>query len=291
MICNVFLMISAWFLCDKPFRFERIARTWLTVLLYSLACGAVHYVEKRDAAVLVKYLFPVSNAVVWYASAYIAVLMLSPFLNLILHKAGMRGRAVTVCILFAAVSVLPSFYPKSYLQFTNTGWFALLYLVTGLIKQGRLTLKRSHACFLFFAGWIMAIGFYNWYDYAVLHHALAWIFEQLGFYKNMYFAMLSSLPCFLSAAGLFMLFLNRGGKTGISRFHAWGGGKTGMCIAGCLYSLIHSRNKWKIILDRAASPKGASERCGLLSICTAGDWCRSSVRKCAGVFLPEICAE
>lgn len=148
MICNVFLMISAWFLCDKPFRFERIARTWLTVLLYSLACGTVHYVEKRDAAVLVKYLFPVSNAVVWYASAYIAVLMLSPFLNLILHKAGMRGQAVTVCILFAAVSVLPSFYPKSYLQFTNTGWFALLYLVTGLIKQGRLTLKRSHACFL-----------------------------------------------------------------------------------------------------------------------------------------------
>lgn len=225
MICNVFLMISAWFLCDKPFRFERIARTWLTVLFYSLACGAVHYAGKRDAAVLMKYLFPVSNAVVWYASAYIAVLMLSPFLNLILHKAGMRGQAVTVCILFAAVSVLPSFYPKSYLQFTNTGWFALLYLVTGLIKQGRLTLKRSHACFLFLAGWIMAIGFYNWYDYAVLHHALAWIFEQLGFYKNMYFAMLSSLPCFLSAAGLFLLFLNRGGKTGISRFHAWGGGK------------------------------------------------------------------
>ena len=108
----------------------------------------------------------------------------------------------------------------------------------------------------------MAIGFYNWYDYAVLHHALAWIFEQLGFYKNMYFAMLSSLPCFLSAAGLFLLFLKRGGKTGISRFHAWGGEKKLACASLDVYILssiagINGKLFW-IELLRLKEPQSAA---------------------------------
>ena len=34
--CSVFIIISAWFLIDMPFRFKRVLHTWLTVIMFTV---------------------------------------------------------------------------------------------------------------------------------------------------------------------------------------------------------------------------------------------------------------
>lgn len=34
--CSVFIIISAWFSTEKPFRIKRVIHTWLTVIMYTV---------------------------------------------------------------------------------------------------------------------------------------------------------------------------------------------------------------------------------------------------------------
>lgn len=89
-ICNVFMIISAWYLCEKNFKSERVIKTWLTVILYSLFVGVYYSIKTNDSLFLWVHLFPISRAVVWYASDYIAILMISPLLNVFLREKNIR---------------------------------------------------------------------------------------------------------------------------------------------------------------------------------------------------------
>lgn len=209
LICNVFLMISAWFLSDTHFRVERIIRAWLTTLLYSIICGVYICISTQQMEPLIKSLFPISNASVWYVSAYIGVLVLSPLLNTIIHKTNLKSTCLIIAAIFFFESVIPTFYPKGFMQFSYIGWFSLEYIFIGIIKKKQFNISKFVALVLFICGWAITLGFYNVFDYLNSYELGKYFFEAMGFYKSVYFACLSSIPCFASALGLFFFFLNK----------------------------------------------------------------------------------
>lgn len=207
MICNVFLYISAWFLCEKEFRSERIFKAWITVFVHSIAVGVIFYQRTGDVAYLMEHIFPISAMVLWYASMYIGILMLSPILNILLRKENRRLTRKVVYVFLVVVSLIPSFYPRYSYPGAVFSWFALAYLVIGLMKLEGIRIGKAVSLWMFSVGWLACLLFYNGYDRMMGNGYLAAILNRCGFYAGLYFANLGSLPCCLAALGLFFFFL------------------------------------------------------------------------------------
>lgn len=81
---NVFVIIGAWFLCDKKIEINKICELWLTTFVYSVLVGFIYFVKDRNSFLKIKQILPISTEVVWFISAYIILMILVPLLNVIL---------------------------------------------------------------------------------------------------------------------------------------------------------------------------------------------------------------
>lgn len=251
MICNVFFFISAWHLCEKDFKVERLFKMWASVLLYSAAAGVYSYARYGGFLFLVRHLFPLETGQVWYVSAYIAVLIVSPLLNILLQEKNLNRTRRIAAGLFVIQCVVPTFYPRAGIRFSTCGWFCLAYLIIGIIKKERIRINRRVCLLMFLSGWISCIGFYNGYDYLIKNERIMALFTELGFYRNVYFADLASLPCFFSALGLFLMFRD---------LNLPGGGYFGIYqrgVSGCIYRIIFRRVYRRACLGGTVRPCGS----------------------------------
>lgn len=206
MICNLFLFISAWFLTDKKFKIERLLKVWFTVFVYSLIVGILFYIRIKDKVFLIRHLFPISTNLVWYATIYMGIIMISPMLNKLLDENNREVTMKVVVAFFIILSVVPTFCPK-YARFSSViTWYALAYLIIGLMKAYRIKINKIKALCIFLVGWISCLWFFNNYLELEMNSVMARLFEVFGFYRDVYFVDLATLPPFLSALGLFYYF-------------------------------------------------------------------------------------
>ena len=142
---NVFLILGVWFMVDAKFKAERIVRLYLAVLFYSVPITLCMIVmgEAGGARNILQGLFPFFGRSVWFASAYISLIALSPFLNhfFALPIRSQRMFLAVLVLFFCIVPTIPCSTPLDYLaDFT---WFCVVYLVVGIVKKGNM-LKRLY---------------------------------------------------------------------------------------------------------------------------------------------------
>lgn len=134
---NVFLLIGCWFMVDSPFRPERIVKIYLQVVFYSIPITLLMLAlgESGGFRNLFQGLVPFFGRSVWFASAYISLIALSPFLNkvFLLPLPALRKLVLHLSVLFVVVSTIPNFSPVDYIaDFT---WFCVIYIFTGWAKR------------------------------------------------------------------------------------------------------------------------------------------------------------
>ena len=207
MICNVFLYISAWFLCEKEFKIERIVKVWGTVFIYSIIIGLVFFYKTKDIAFLIRHIFPISSNVVWYISMYIGILILSPALNILLKKENRKLTQKMGIFFFVAICVIPTFYPKTSYPGSVLTWFSLAYLLIGIMRLDNIKINSKISFGMFVVGWGICLWFYNSFDRIMCNKYIGTILKAGGFYREIYFQNLATLPCCLAALGIFFLFL------------------------------------------------------------------------------------
>lgn len=90
---NVFILISAYFMVNKPFKWKRILQTVLTTTFYSITIylifliwGGVPFARKD----LVFALLPVFYKQWDFVTMYVALMFLSPALNIILKTVSQK---------------------------------------------------------------------------------------------------------------------------------------------------------------------------------------------------------
>ena len=111
MICNIFLFISAYYFCEKQdFKIQRVLKVWITVLLYSILFGILFF-SHSDNQYFLSHLFPISTNVVWYATMYIGIIILSPLLNLLLNEKNRNITSKIVIVLFVLMIFLKDIFP------------------------------------------------------------------------------------------------------------------------------------------------------------------------------------
>jgi len=164
------------------------------------------FINSADKEYLISHIFPVSTNIVWYATMYIGILMLSPLLNILLLPKYMKTTKKIVIILLFLFCFVPTFFPKFSRMGSLFSWFVIAYLFIGLLKLYNIRINKIIAITMFVVGWLWCILFFDLYIYFIKSPEINVLFGKLGFYNNVYFADLATIPPVISALGIFYLF-------------------------------------------------------------------------------------
>lgn len=136
----VFYMLSGFFLSIRSFRSDHLIKTMIQTFSYSVLALAIGLVWgiRYTAKDIYMALFPISNNVYWFITAYVIMLAFSPILNMMFIQFA-RRRLLTWIALLLSFSVLPyiSFIGFKYngLQWTTVVYAICCYLIGGYVRR------------------------------------------------------------------------------------------------------------------------------------------------------------
>ena len=142
----LFFLITGFFLVEQKFKWQRISRTIIQTLCYSVAililCRVIYsfspsyfgsfFAPKSILSTLWRFILPTINGTYWFVSAYVLLLLFHPYINKLL-KILTQKEKIHILILLGVVSVIPLF--SEGLITWNSWLYALLgYWVGALIR-------------------------------------------------------------------------------------------------------------------------------------------------------------
>lgn len=194
---NVFLLLGSWFMVNAAFRPERLLRLYLQVALYSIPLTMVMLVTGYAGCArnVIQGLLPFFGRPLWFATAYISLVALTPYLNRIflLEDKALSRLVLVVGFVFATVATIPSYTAPEYLA--DFSWFVVMYVFVGWAKRTQAweRLPGKWMSLALGGGLMMALSL------AQLHPLTAWV----AGYWNVH---LQCLPNILSAVLIFNFF-------------------------------------------------------------------------------------
>ncbi len=206
---NVFVMISAYFMCTKkdlrlPIR--KLAKLWLTVFFYSMVLFAI-FASTNEVQLTPHYIlqtvFPTLLNKYWFFSSYFIMMLAAPLLNIIINKLSkMQHLVLCIVIIVGAsltnISAVLTAFPLS--MGYNAIWFILLYFIVAFIRKYDISLNNV---MLVVGGVVfiacVVIGYFIGGKYISLHTILMSLYIFLVAkrfaIKN---AIVSKVICFIS---------------------------------------------------------------------------------------------
>ncbi len=129
--CTVFVMVSAWFLSEASFKTERLFNTWIKTLVYIIAVYLCYH-----SYTMPWYDFlPIGGGILWFISAYMCLILVSPILNAVIRKTG-RQYLLTVILLLGVPMLFYSTVSLNDGQLgSNVVWFIWIYLLMGYLRK------------------------------------------------------------------------------------------------------------------------------------------------------------
>lgn len=139
---NMYVLISAYFLCQSEFKIKRIFLLWLEVLFYSIIIGLPSALTSsiKEGGAFITIFFPILFNEYWFATVFMGMLVLSPFINMTLRAFTEKTLRYFCLILLLLFSVIPSFIGPfsrwlSYGGSCGILWFVVLYYIAAYIRM------------------------------------------------------------------------------------------------------------------------------------------------------------
>ena len=206
---NCYVLISGYFLVTSKFKIKKVLIIWGQVIFYSVAIYAVLMatgIIQFDYKVLIKSLLPVLTSQYWFATTYIGLYLLFPFLNILIRSMTKRQMQIMLLTLFAVFSLWKTVIPFAVTLDSTNGygilWFVTLYFFAAYI---RLYWNYNINKYWYLAGYIVISLLV-----AASKLVLTKISLSLGFGGafSTIFYQYDSCSIFLSSIMLFMYFKN-----------------------------------------------------------------------------------
>ena len=150
-----FILISGYFMVDQKTTLKRILKLWGQVFFYTVSIWAVWVVVKviqggLNYKVAAKQallaFFPVITRHYWYVTAFVILMILSPFLNMLIQSLSQRAYSRLLTILIVIFVVLIGGIPKVLTEMVGGRlvFMIVVYFIAGYIKRFR-TEKKNNA--------------------------------------------------------------------------------------------------------------------------------------------------
>ena len=81
---NTFILLTSYFLLDRPFNAKRILLLWFQVVVYSIGLcllGGATYAKGLVFGDILHAFFPITNKTYWFFTDYLGLVILAPFLS------------------------------------------------------------------------------------------------------------------------------------------------------------------------------------------------------------------
>lgn len=154
---NCYVIISGYFLCDSSFKFEKLFKIYCQVLFYSVTLAFIAKcilgLEMESGWVAV--FLPITNREYWFATVYIGLYCLMPFINILIRALTQKQFKNLIVVLGMLFCIIPTFlHADSWLEDGGAYgivWFIFLYLIGAYIKIYYNNKLRKRA-------WILYVG-------------------------------------------------------------------------------------------------------------------------------------
>lgn len=139
---NLYVLISAFFLCESKFSLKKLVLICLEVEFYSITLYFISLFMKWTVFSplgCIKAMLPIMSSEYWFATAYVGLLLLTPILNFTIKHMNRRQHEFSIIVLSLLFSVLPNmFFYSRWLNFgegTGIVWLCVLYFVGSYIRR------------------------------------------------------------------------------------------------------------------------------------------------------------
>lgn len=158
---NVFVILTGFFsLNENRIRFRKILDILIVIAFWEfigfmlcVAAGTRDFLLKD----LIRTMFPVFFGSRWFIKAYIIILLLLPFLNIVLKSISKRSYLLLLAVQLFLFSLWPSFLPNP--PFDDYGYsfihFVTVYCLAGYIRQH---IKKYPPKWLCIIGYVVCFG-------------------------------------------------------------------------------------------------------------------------------------
>jgi len=163
---NVFVLISGYFMINSKLKPKKLLFLWLQVLAYSVGSYIVSCLCFKTKFSLYQFAqrwLPVIFNKYWFFTAYFLLVLISPFLNKILHNSTKKELTFLVCVLLLVVICCNTFPIKSVVSLSagySLIWFCFLYIFAGFLRLYPLNIKKWLVFIIYFVStlalWIFA---------------------------------------------------------------------------------------------------------------------------------------
>ena len=134
---NAFVLISAWFLCEKGITARKFLKILAEFLFYRIVIAAIFWAtgyEPFTPAGLLDALLPVRELKDSFFSSYLVWYLAVPFLNLLAHRMTERQHLRLLALLGFAYVFLGTFRPFFGVAMNYFSWYTVLYFLASYIR-------------------------------------------------------------------------------------------------------------------------------------------------------------
>lgn len=106
------MMISGYFMSQNKFKFKRVIKLILQTLFYSLGIYIILNILGLipfSITSLVKATFPILFKEYWFATGYVIIFILSPFINKVINNITRKELLIFICTILFMWSIIPTF--------------------------------------------------------------------------------------------------------------------------------------------------------------------------------------
>lgn len=159
---NLFVLITGYFMYNtKKVKVDKILKLIIQILFYSLilfGIFGVYIPGEVDRAELNRVMFPVIYSQWWFASTYVFLLMISPFLNkfiLALNRKEHKRLLILLTVCWCGITSITA----QWFQNSNLLWFMYLYILAAYIRiyDVGINCKKISLFFISLLGFITVI--------------------------------------------------------------------------------------------------------------------------------------
>lgn len=245
---NLYVLISGYFLTESGFTIKKMVVLWAQVLFYAwgitvlfLIGGGVN-IGEMGIYDWIPILMPVTGNHYWFATIYLALFAVSPFLNVAIRNMGKSQHKAAIAVMVTIFSLwntfLPFTIPVSDGEGMDLPWFVCLYLIAAYIRKYPecIRIRKWMGLLMYVSAAVLSV---------LLGLGLLWVdsyIGKLGGYAGNFFPY-NSFFTLIGSVGLFVFFLQLKMKDGaVSKcIVALGAGTFGVFL---IHEHLFMRNLW-----------------------------------------------
>lgn len=130
----IFLIISGYYLVDKKINIKKILNLWGITIFYSVLIFIICHTLGMKTA-WYESIFPVFSGEYWFISAYIALYLLAPIMNILLNKLTKNQFRYLVIMLLIMLGVVKLFFNPSGIFAAGMLPVLMMYIIGAYIKK------------------------------------------------------------------------------------------------------------------------------------------------------------